>query len=63
MADKTPPECRSPTDKPASPEHGAAMSENRAREGVPLGRMRYVLTISMALVILGFAALYLLLVR
>jgi len=64
MAGKTAPEYESPTDEPVSTaEHGAVVNENRAREAVPTGRMRYVLVISMALVIVGFAALYFLLVR
>jgi len=64
MTDKTAPEYKSRTDEPVSvPEHGAVISENRAREAVPTGRMRYVLVISMALVIVGFVALYFLLVK
>ena len=49
-------------DEPASrPDHGAVLSSNRARQSVPLGHMRYVLAISLALVIAGFIVLYLLL--
>jgi hypothetical protein len=58
-------------DKPAAPEykddrlaprleHGAVLNENRARQAVPLGHMRYVLIISLALVIAGFIILYVL---
>jgi len=42
-------------------EHGAVLNENRARQAVPLGHMRYVLIISLALVIAGFAIFYFLL--
>ena len=64
MADKIAPEYKSRTDEPVStPEHGAVVNENRAREAVSTGRMRYVLAISMALVIIGFAALYFVLVK
>lgn len=62
------------SEKPAAPEyesaddqlaprqeHAAVLNENRARQAVPLGRMRYVLIISLALVIAGFAILYFLL--
>jgi hypothetical protein len=64
MADETAPEYKSRTDEPVSaPEHGAILNENRAREALPLGRMRYVLAISMALVIIGFVALYFVLVK
>jgi hypothetical protein len=63
MASKTAPEYKSRTDEPvSSPEHGAVVNENRARQAVPIGRMRYVLAISMALVIVGFVALYFVLV-
>lgn len=49
-------------DEPASrPDRGAVLDANRARQSVPLGRMRYVLAISLALVIIGFVVLYLLL--
>jgi hypothetical protein len=34
------------------------MNENRARQAVPLGHMRYVLGISLALVIGGFIIFY-----
>jgi hypothetical protein len=64
MANKTALEYESRTDEPVStPEHGAVVNENRAREAVPTGRMRYVLAISMALIIVGFVALYFVLVK
>lgn len=64
MASKTAPEYESCTDELAStPEHGAVVNENRAREAVSTGRMRYVLAISMALVIVGFVVLYIVLVK
>lgn len=56
------PEYESPDDRPAPrPEHGAVLNENRARQSVPLGHMRYVLLISLALVIAGFVFFALLL--
>lgn len=59
---RTAPEYKSPDDRSASgPHHGAVLDANRARQAVPLGRMRYVLIISLALVIAGFVAFYLLL--
>jgi len=62
MSGKSAPEYESPNDKPASrPGHGAVLNSNRARQSVALGRMRYVLAISLALVIAGFIVLYLLL--
>ena len=64
MASRTAPEYKSRADEPVStPEHGAVVNENRARQAVPTGRMRYVLAISMALVIVGFVALYAVLVK
>jgi hypothetical protein len=59
MSNKTAPEFESPDDRlEQRPEHGAIMNENRARQAVPLGRMRYVLAISLTLVIVGFIVLY-----
>jgi hypothetical protein len=59
MSNQTAPEFESPDDRlEQRPDHGAIMNENRARQAVPLGRMRYVLAISLALVIVGFVALY-----
>ena len=56
------PEYESPDDRLAPrPEHGAVLNENRARQAVSLGHMRYVLIASLALVIAGFAILYFLL--
>jgi len=64
MAGKTAPEYRSRTDEPvSSPERGAVVNENRAREAVSTGRVRYVLAISMALVVIGFVVLYFILVK
>ena len=64
MASKTAPEYKSHTDEPVSaPERGEVVNETRARQAVPIGRMRYVLAISMALVIVGFVVLYLVLVK
>jgi len=64
MADKTAPEYKSRTDEPVSaPEQGAILNENRARQALATGRVRYVLVISMALVIIGFVALYFVLVK
>ena len=64
MVSKTAPEYKSRTDEPVStPEHGAVVNENRAREAVPTGRMRYVLAISMVLVIAGFVVLGVVLVK
>jgi hypothetical protein len=64
MAGKTAPEYKSRTDEPGStPGHGAVVNENRAREAVSTGRMRYVLAISMALVVIGFVVLYFVLVK
>jgi hypothetical protein len=64
MADKIAPEYKSRTDELVSPPgQGAILSENRAREALPIGRTRYVLAISMALVIIGFVALYFILVK
>jgi hypothetical protein len=61
MTGKAAPEYET-NDEPASrPDHGAVLSSNRARQSVPLGHMRYVLAISLALVIAGFIVLYLLL--
>ena len=55
----TAPEYRSSEDrlKPIRDEP-IIMNENRAREAVPLGHMRYVLAISLALVIGGFVLFY-----
>ena len=62
MPNKTAPEYQSPVDRPARrPEEAEVVSDNRARQAVPLGRMRYVLAISLALAIGGFIVLYLLL--
>ena len=59
MSNQTAPEFESPDDRlEQRPDQGAIMNENRARQAVPLGRMRYVLAISLALVIVGFVALY-----
>jgi len=59
MSNKTAPEFESPDDELESRgARGAIMNENRARQAVALGRMRYVLAISLALVIAGFIALY-----
>jgi len=56
------PEYKSPDDRLARrPQHGAVLNENRARQAVPLGHMRYVLIISLALVIAGFIIFYVLL--
>jgi hypothetical protein len=63
MAGKSAPEYKSRTDELVSSDHGAVVNENRAREAVPVGRMRYVLAISMALVIVGFVVLYFVLVK
>ena len=59
MSKKTAPEFESPDDQlePGS-DRGAIMNENRARQAVALGQMRYVLAISLALVIAGFIVLY-----
>ena len=55
---KTAPEYRSTDDRLQHPlEESVVMNENRARQAVPLGHMRYVLAVSMALVIGGFAFL------
>jgi hypothetical protein len=59
MSNKTAPEFELPDDRlEQRPDHGAIMNENRARQAVPLGRMRYVLAISLTLVIVGFLVLY-----
>jgi len=64
MADKTAPEYKSRSDEPVSSrERGAVVNENRAREAVSTGRMRYVLAISMVLVVSGFVVLYFILVK
>ena len=59
MSKKTAPEFESPDDQlePGS-DRGAIMNENRARQAVALGQMRYVLAISLDLVIAGFIVLY-----
>ena len=44
---------------PASPNHAPVKTTNEARAGVELGRMRWVLHISIALVVLGFLAAWL----
>ena len=56
---KTAPEYRSAEDRltPAGGEP-LVMNENRVRQAVPLGRMRHVLAISLALVIGGFLLPY-----
>ena len=56
---KTAPEYRSSEDrlKPLGDEP-AIMNETRARQAVTLGHMRYVLAISLALVIGGFVLFY-----
>ncbi len=59
MSNKTAPEFESPDDRlEQRPGLGAIMNENRARQAVPLGRMRYVLAASLTLVIVGFIVLY-----
>lgn len=37
----------------------AVLNETEARQAIPVGHMRYVLGISLALVIIAFAAIYL----
>jgi hypothetical protein len=49
--DQEPPR-RGPADHPV-------LNETEARQAVPVGHMRYVLAISLALVILAFGAIYL----
>jgi hypothetical protein len=65
MPEKLPaPEYESPDDRlTPPPEQGAVLNENRARQAVPLGRMRYVLIASLGLAAAGFIVLYLLLPR
>ena len=41
------------------PGHHPVLNETEARQAVPAGHMRYVLAISLALVITAFAAIYL----
>jgi hypothetical protein len=43
--------------------HPAVLNETEARQALPLGHMRYVLGISLALVVIAFAAIYLLYFR
>jgi hypothetical protein len=40
------------------PEERKVMQDNEARQAVPVGRMRYVLTIGIILVVIGFLAVY-----
>lgn len=54
---KTAPEYRS-DDRPPVEDEPTIVSENRARQAVPLGHMRYVLAISLALVVGGFAIFF-----
>lgn len=62
MSNKTAPEFQSPDDRlEQRPGRGAVVSETRARQAVPLGRMRYVLAISLTLVVIGFVVLFFLL--
>lgn len=44
---------------PASPDRAAVKSATNARAGVTLGTMRWVLAISMAVVVIVFATLWL----
>jgi hypothetical protein len=44
---------------PASPDHAPIKSTTQARAGVTFGTMRWVLTISMAAVVLIFGAIWL----
>ena len=46
-------------DLPRTPEAAVALNETEARQAVPIGRMRYVLGISLALVVGGFTVVYL----
>jgi hypothetical protein len=56
------PEYESPDDRLAlRPERGAVLNEDRAPQAVPLGHVRYVLIISLALVIACFIIFYVLL--
>jgi hypothetical protein len=56
---KTAPEYRSSDDRlRPTRDEPTIINENRARQAVPLGHMRYVLGISLALVIGGFLAFY-----
>jgi hypothetical protein len=41
------------------PEERKVMQDNEARQAVPVGRMRYVLTIGIILVVIGFIVVYL----
>ena len=62
MPGETAPEYESPASKAESrPESGAELNANRARQAVPVGRMRYVLAISLFLVVVCFVLLYFLL--
>jgi hypothetical protein len=57
MADKRAPEY---SDHPASEAHGRpVLTDIEARQAKPLGVMRYVLVVSLTLVIIGFAVAYL----
>jgi len=56
MADNRAPEYGRHQEK--APNQQPVLNETEARQAKPLGVMRYVLTISLALVIIGFAIVY-----
>jgi hypothetical protein len=59
MATKRAPEYQQVADsKNPHPEERKVMQANEVRQALPVGRMRYVLTIGIALVVVGFIAVY-----
>jgi hypothetical protein len=60
MAAKRAPEYQQVDDpKNPHPEERKVMQANEARQALPIGHMRYVLTIGIILVVIGFLAVYL----
>jgi hypothetical protein len=58
MPTQTPDQSPLPTSDPASPDHAPIKSTTQARGGVMLGRMRWVLAISLAAVVVVFAVVW-----